>query len=61
MLDREKDLERFKDLFLANFSQDQLGNLLIEFIKENNRSGCIELEKSKPIRELFNLRLKYLE
>ncbi len=31
ILDREKDLERFKNLFLTNFTQDQLENLSKHF------------------------------
>ena len=59
ILDREKDLERFKDLFSANFTQDQLENLLTEFIEA--KTSDTKLNTSKPIKELFNLRLKYLQ
>jgi len=60
MFNRENDLLKFKDIILIEFNQDQLAELLKQFIEEEKTSR-LKLNTSKSVQDLFARRLNYFE
>ena len=60
MFNRQNDLVKFKDIVLIAFNQDQLTELLKQFIEEKKTSR-LKLNTSKPVQDLFARRLNHFE